>query len=214
MIVYLHGFASSPASKKARFFAERLRECGQQVEIPALDGGDFENLTITGQLAVIDETVRGRPVTLMGSSMGGYLAALYAARHKEVRRVVLMAPAFGFARRWLETLEPARREQWQRTGLLPFFHYGEGRERNVGYGLIEDGLRYEDEPAVTQPTLLFHGIDDTVVPVGLSERFARGRDNVEPHFLHSGHELVDRLDAMWSWMQTFLRVKPRGGDPL
>ena len=96
-ILYLHGFASSPASSKARFFAERMRAAGALIDIPDLAAGDFEHLTISGQLRVIERAAAGDPVALMGSSLGGYLAALYAARHPEVSRVVLLAPAFGFA---------------------------------------------------------------------------------------------------------------------
>ncbi len=39
--VYLHGFASSPGSRKARFFEERFRELGIGLEIPELVGGGF-----------------------------------------------------------------------------------------------------------------------------------------------------------------------------
>ena len=70
-ILYLHGFASSPASRKARFFAELLRAAGALVDIPDLAAGDFEHLTISGQLRVIERAAAGNPVALMGSSMGG-----------------------------------------------------------------------------------------------------------------------------------------------
>jgi predicted esterase YcpF (UPF0227 family) len=103
-IVYLHGFASGPSSKKARFFRERFAELGIGLEVPDLAEGKFEQLTITGQLQVIERTCRGEAVSLIGSSMGGYLAALYAAGHAEVERLVLMAPAFSFPTRWPETL--------------------------------------------------------------------------------------------------------------
>jgi len=56
-IIYLHGFASGPGSKKARYFTERLAECGVALEVPDLAEEDFENLTITGQLQVVDATV-------------------------------------------------------------------------------------------------------------------------------------------------------------
>ena len=57
--IYLHGFASGPLSGKAQFFRRRLAERGVNVEIPTLDQGDFENLTITRQLAVIERDARG-----------------------------------------------------------------------------------------------------------------------------------------------------------
>ena len=76
-IVYLHGFASGPSSSKAQFFRAKFAERGIAIEIPQLDQGHFEALTITGQLSVIDRTVGGDETILMGSSLGGYLAALY-----------------------------------------------------------------------------------------------------------------------------------------
>ncbi len=103
-IVYLHGFGSSPESTKARFFGARFREHGISINIPDLAEGDFEHLTISKQLDVVGRAAGGRPVVLMGSSMGGYLAALYAVRHLEVQSVVLLAPAFAFASRWEEWL--------------------------------------------------------------------------------------------------------------
>ncbi len=80
-VVYLHGFASGPQSSKAQFFRDRFAELGQAIAIPQLDEGDFEKLTITGQMRVIDEAVGGAPAILIGSSLGGYLAGLYASRH-------------------------------------------------------------------------------------------------------------------------------------
>src|SRR5450631_3167134 len=145
-ILYLHGFASSPASSKARFFAARLRAAGAQVEISDLAAGDFEHLTIGGQLRVIENAAAGDAVALIGSSLGGYLAALYAARHPEVSRVVLLAPAFGFARRWAERMGAAAVDAWRANGAVEVFHYGENRRRRLSYALLDDGFRYEDYP--------------------------------------------------------------------
>jgi len=211
-ILYLHGFASSPASSKARFFRERLTRAGFTVEVPDLAAGNFERLTITGQLEVIAGAAAGatagEPVTLIGSSMGGYLAALYAARRPETARVVLMAPAFGFARRWRERLGAAAVEEWKRTGALEVFHYGEGRNCKLGYGLLEDGERYEDYPEVTQPCLIFHGVHDDVVPAQYSRDFAAGRSNVRLELMDSGHDLLNVLDEMADGVDAFLGSGP------
>jgi hypothetical protein len=203
-ILYLHGFASSPASSKARFFCERLTRAGFAVEVPDLAAGDFEGLTLTGQLDVIAGAACGDAVTLIGSSMGGYLAALYAARRPETARVVLMAPAFGFAPRWCERLGAAAVEEWKRTGALQVFHYGEGRTCKLGYGLLEDGERYEDYPEVTQPCLIFHGVHDDVVPAQYSRDFAAGRSNVRLELMDSGHDLLNVLDVMANEVGAFL----------
>ncbi len=203
-IVYLHGFASSPASRKAAFFRDRFRERGVEIATPDLDGGDFEHLTITGQLSILDRAAGGRPASLIGSSMGGYLAALYAARHPEVSKLVLLAPAFAFPTRWPEALGAAAMEAWRRTGKRAVYHYASGAPRILDYALIEDGRRYEDFPDFRQPGLIFHGTGDDVVPSFLSEQFAASHPNVELRLMPSGHELTDVLDPMWEAIQTFL----------
>lgn len=202
--VYLHGFASGPFSRKAAYFQERFRDVGLPLEVPDLAEGNFEGLTITGQLAVLARAVRNEPVSLVGSSMGGYLAALYAARHPEVERLVLLAPAFGFARRWSESLGESQLEEWKRTRWLNVYHYADQKERRLGYQLIEDGLQYEDYPQFTQPALIFHGRQDTVVPASYSEEFAASHQNARLVLLDSGHELTDALDRIWSQARAFL----------
>src|SRR5437879_2958276 len=141
-LIYLHGFASGPMSSKAQFFRRRFEELGVEMRIPDLSEGNFEGLTISGQLRVIESTAAGEDVQLIGSSMGGYLAALYAARHPEVSRVALLAPAFGFARRWPLKLGKEALAEWRRTGWLPIYHYGDKVESRVGYGLLEDAGQY------------------------------------------------------------------------
>jgi pimeloyl-ACP methyl ester carboxylesterase len=203
-VIYLHGFASGPSSSKARYFRQRLEGAGFSVTVPDLAEGDFEGLTLSGQLDVIARAAAGGPAALMGSSMGGYLAALYAARHPEIERVVLLAPAFGFARRWAERMGDAAIEAWRREGTIDVFHYGEGRNRALRIGLLEDAAQYEDYPDVRQPCLIFHGIKDDVVPVRYSEEFAAARENVELHAVESGHELLNVLDTMGGRVEEFL----------
>ena len=203
-ILYLHGFASGPASKKARFFAGRLAEMGAALEVPDLSAGNFENLTIGGQLRVVEEAARGEAVSLIGSSLGGYLAALYAARHPEVEKLVLLAPAFCFPTRWPEVLGPQKMEEWRRTGKLPVFHYGAGAMRDLGLSILEESRQYEDYPAFTQPALIFHGSQDDVVPLELSRSFAGAHKNAGLCILNSNHELIDVLETIWTRTRTFL----------
>jgi pimeloyl-ACP methyl ester carboxylesterase len=202
MTIYLHGFASGPMSSKAQYFRRRFAELGVELQIPDLSAGNFENLTISGQLRVIERIAQGNDVRLIGSSMGGYLAALYAARHVEVSRLVLLAPAFGFARRWRAMLGTDKVEQWRRTGSLPFYHYGDKRERSVGYELLEDAEQYEDYPDVSQPVLIFHGRGDDVILAEYSRRFAELHPQTSLRVVDSGHELLNVFDQMWEEIRT------------
>jgi pimeloyl-ACP methyl ester carboxylesterase len=114
--LYLHGFASGPGSHKAAWFGTRLARHGIELEVPDLNAGDFPHLTLTRQMAVLDALLAGEPgpVTLIGSSFGGYLAALLAERDPRVARLVLLAPAFGFGE-LLESLFGVEiMAQWQR----------------------------------------------------------------------------------------------------
>jgi len=191
--VYLHGFASGPQSRKAQAFREALAGCGIDLEIPTLDESDFEHLTLSGQLRVIEKALAGAPCRLIGSSMGGYLAALYAAAHPEVDRLVLLAPAFGFQTRWREIHGEQAIEHWRETGWLPVYHYGAKELRRVHFGLYEDAGRFPSQPNVRQPTRIFHGVNDTVVPISFSRTFAADHPNSQLTELDSDHELLDAL---------------------
>ena len=209
-IIYLHGFASSPNSRKAKYFEDQFAANGITMITPALDGGDFEGLTISGQLAILESTIQdlgpaALPITLMGSSMGGYLATLYAARNPEsIDRLILMAPAFGFAPRWKEQLGGEALDNWRTSGALSVFHYGLMRETNLSYRLMEDAVTYEDYPNATQPAIIFHGMEDEVVPVAFAEEFTRLHPGTELHKLDSDHELIDALEYIGTHSLKFM----------
>jgi pimeloyl-ACP methyl ester carboxylesterase len=207
-LIYLHGFASGPSSGKAQWFRQRFAEHGIDLEIPQLVEGDFENLTISGQLRVIEITAKGEPVSLIGSSMGGYLAALYASRHPEVQKLVLMAPAFHFPQRWPDELGEEKTAAWKKSGRLEVFHYGEDRARHIGWQLIEDARKYDPEPPFQQPALIFHGTNDTVVLPEYSSAFASRHLNVRLRLLASDHQLTDVTQLMWEEMEPFLISAP------
>jgi pimeloyl-ACP methyl ester carboxylesterase len=196
-ILYLHGFASSPASRKASFFKEQLSQHGIDLTAPDLAEGDFRHLTITRQLEAADRAAGAGPVFLIGSSMGGYLAALYAARHPAVKGLILLAPAFHFREHWVEIMGTDRFTRWRETGETMVFHYGENREVPLSFELMEDAEKYEACPKFGQPCLIFHGTADTVVPVQYSEDFAAQHPNVELVTLQSGHEMTDVLGNIW-----------------
>jgi pimeloyl-ACP methyl ester carboxylesterase len=175
-ILYLHGFASSPASRKARFFCGKLRERGVQVDVPDLAEGDFEHLSITRQLDALDR-LAGQPTVLIGSSLGGYLATLYASQHPEIERLVLLAPAFDFYSLW---------------------------RRELGPDFMSDARRFDPFPAFAQPALVFHGNQDPIVPIESSVTFTEEHTNARLIRLDSGHGLTDVLDTIWRQSELFL----------
>lgn len=203
-IVYLHGFGSSPLSTKARYFERRFAQRGNAIQLPELDAGDFEKLTITGQLKILERSVNGNPAILVGSSLGGYLAALYASRHSNIERLILLAPALQFPSRWRRRFAASELERWKQQGALKFYHYGHKEERALGYQFVTDALQYPEEPDCRQPMLILHGRYDNVVPVEISQQYAAHHPNVMLRVVESGHELTDVLDRLWAETITFL----------
>jgi pimeloyl-ACP methyl ester carboxylesterase len=210
-VFYLHGFASSARSTKAAYVADRLGERGLALRCPDFNEPDFASLTMTRMLDRLSRELDGvdeRPVVLIGSSLGGTLAILAAARCADrVDRLVLMAPAVMFARPGHHLLPPERVDEWRRAGALSFFHYGFNEDRPLKYSFYEDTLRY-DACGVQfgQPALVFQGLRDASVDYRDVERFARARPNVRVSLVDDDHQLTSSLPRMWEEMTAFLEL--------
>jgi pimeloyl-ACP methyl ester carboxylesterase len=207
-VVYLHGFASSAASTKAGFFAERMREHGIALECPDFNAPDFRSLTMTrmlGQLASVLDT-SDAPAALIGSSLGGTLAVLAAERFAaRVDRLVLLAPAVMFAQPGHHLLPPERVAEWRARGSLPFFHYGFNEERLLDVGFYDDTVKYDAfHAAFSQPALIFQGLHDQSVACRTVESFAHTRPNATLSLLDDDHQLVKSLPRIWESVAPFL----------
>jgi predicted esterase YcpF (UPF0227 family) len=90
MIVYLHGFRSSPQSFKARVLADRLQKSGRGSEYycPQLPASPRQAIQLA---SAIVEQAQPDQITLIGSSLGGYYATWLAERFG--CRTVLLNPA-------------------------------------------------------------------------------------------------------------------------
>ncbi|WP_231957566.1 YqiA/YcfP family alpha/beta fold hydrolase, partial [Paraburkholderia tropica] len=92
MIVYLHGFRSSPQSFKARLLAARLAELGRADEwlCPTLPVSPDETIELV-EREIAQNARPGERITLLGSSLGGFFATQLAEKHGW--RAVLLNPA-------------------------------------------------------------------------------------------------------------------------
>lgn len=207
--IYLHGFASGPASTKCLYFSRRLQECGLSISAPDLNQPDFSRMTLTSQLKHVDAELKkanDRNVILIGSSMGGLLSTMRAGVD-QVRALVLLAPGFGLNRRWNELLGEEKLSTWKETGSILVFHYGADKELPLQYSFIEDARQYRSDGfKVSIPTLVFHGSRDETVPIEESHCFAMANaEHVELVELDDDHHLTVSLPQMWLRTFNFLQ---------
>ena len=201
-VVYLHGFASSPHSGKATYLGGRYRAEGIEFQAPDLNLPDFSTLTVTRMLEqtrVLLDAAK-TPVTLIGSSLGAFVAVHAAAKWPaKVERLVLMAPALDFSEEGLSGPGGADVNEWRRAGSIMVFHHSYGRMMPIHYDLYADARQYDASAVMLpMPVIVFQGRQDTAVDPASVERWARGRPNVTLHMLDDDHQLSGSREFIWA----------------
>lgn len=194
--IYLHGFASGPGSNKAKAFKKRFDELGISIHVPDLQQGDFENLTLTGQIELVQGIIdknKGQSFALIGSSMGGYLASLIAQTRESVQALFLMAPGFNFLNRWRKKLDISK----STDELIPVFHYRYNKEVRLNTYLFRDAETWESLPLDRKiPTFIVHGLHDETIDIEESRNFVRKKSFCSLKELDSDHGLLSCIDSI------------------
>jgi hypothetical protein len=180
LVILCHGFMSSKESSTNLALTEKLLSSG--IATCRFDffghnesSGKFQEMTLT---RCLDQAVgilhwsaqHGyRKRSLVGSSFGGQVAILMAARYPDLCAVALKCPVSDYPAIWQSRLEEGGMKQWRESGILSFATF-EGKAR-LEYPFYEDLLKYDTyhEAALIQsPTLIVHGDADVDVPVDQS----------------------------------------------
>jgi len=209
-VLFLHGFASSARSTKGAYFAQKFAALGMAFRCPDFNEPDFSALTMTRMLEQLDAELASErgPATLIGSSLGGTLAILAAARFAgRVDRLVLLAPAVMFGKSEDPVMSPERIEEWRLARTMRFFHHAYGEERSLHFRFYEDSLNYDAFNApFAQPTIVFQGLRDVSVDYRTVEQFARVRPNVTLSLVDDDHQLTASLPRIWNDVAPFLEL--------
>ncbi|RMG18826.1 MAG: alpha/beta fold hydrolase [Deltaproteobacteria bacterium] len=205
-LVYLHGFASAPSSEKARCYGPRLAALGFDVRIPDLNQPDFSGLTLSRNLRHTERALGDGPGVLVGSSLGGYTAALFAHLHPErVRALVLMAPALNMVSLLHRRYGTEAIESWRQRGSVPVEHPYLPGPATLSYAFLEDAQRWARlRPRPRCPTLVLHGRHDAEVPIEGSRRLAAELPHIELVTFEAGHALTEVLEPVWERIAAFL----------
>lgn len=205
--LYLHGFGSDRHSDKGVELRRRLAAARIDLELLDLNVPSFETQTYSAILNHLDDVDRSTPsgtrLRLGGSSMGGYLAARFTELHpRRVERLFLLCPGFDLTARWPLLLGHDAFARWEQEGTLPI--EGAGLSRPLHWRFVEDSREHPAYPEVGCPTLIFHGVQDEIVPIECSRRYAAGRDNVRLIELDDDHRLLDSVDRIARELLGFL----------
>ena len=173
-ILLCHGMMSSREGTKQRAFAHALEESGFSVirfdfSFCGESEGRFEEITFAQEVDDLRSAVTwargqgGIPVGLLGSSMGGAVAILYARGDPSIRALVTLA-AVGVPSRLAERMDDlkSKTQAWKDEG------YRLGAEGEPGERFLEDARRQDVLDAargLSVPLLVLHGEADEVVPV-------------------------------------------------
>lgn len=211
-LFWLGGFKSDMKGTKAaaldRWAEENGRACVRfDYSGHGESGGEFSDGTISRwlmeSLAVYSAFCQG-PQVAIGSSMGGWLALLLAARLRELKAsaplagMVLIAPAVDFTEElmWKQFPDTIKRELEEKGVWMRPSEYSEG-PYPITRGLIEDGrknLLLDGLIETGCPVHILQGVKDPDVPwrhaLELVSRFAR--DDVVLTLIKDGDHRLSR----------------------
>lgn len=218
-VVLCHGMESTKDGTKHQALAARLPTLGYaclrfDFSYVGESEGRFEDLTISGEvedLAGACDTLWAEGVTrigLVGSSLGGAVAVVYAGAEPRVDALVTFAavarPAGIVAR-----MDPAAVDAWRRRG------YREESTGRLGRAFLDDLERVDVLGAARRTraaTLVLHGEADRVVPVddayALFEALPEPKElAVTPgcdHRYSAPAHLAELLDRTVAWTRAHL----------
>lgn len=208
--IYLHGFASGPGSQKACIFKNNFDKFNLSITIPDLQQGDFENMTLTKQISLVQNIIDGNPgvdVALIGSSMGAYIAALIAETRKEIKALYLMAPGFNFFNRWMENMGWDKNSLFTTPDFIQVYHYSYNREVSLNTNMFRDAVKW-DSLFLTRniPIRIVHGLHDETVSIQESRDFSGSRPWCQIKELDSDHGLLSCIDWIVEDCMKFFRL--------
>ncbi len=172
-VILCHGMESDKESEKLVFLGRELAR--QNILTLRFDfayvgesSGKFEDITYSGEvddLRAAHKLVRGHcagKIAILGSSMGGTVALMFAAEERDVAALVTVSAPLYPGKFPHRILDAAQLRDWRERG----FTFYNGNRLNVS--LLEDLERIDVRASarkVSCPVLILHGDADGVVPV-------------------------------------------------
>ncbi len=181
--LFLHGLLSDAEGDKSITLwnqAEQYHRSWVRFDMRAhgRSDGTFDEFTISRALEdvrLVLSLFPDRPKILVGSSMGGWVAAQLATEKQlNITGAVLIAPAFSFMMQLFFQVQPHERQQWIKQGHWTFKSDEMEDDFTLSYNAVVDSKPYDlmGKPVnYGCPIRILHGKLDDVVPAMQSVEF-------------------------------------------
>jgi len=220
-ILFITGFLSRRWGNKSKALAEWCREsdwgfCCYDVRGFGDSEGRFTDYTLSDWIAdargVLDHIKTGPPLTIVGNSLGGWIAWLMAQEFSAVEELILIAPAFNMMGVRAKSIDPERQHAWYRAGWMPWDDDPAHKDWLLSWKWVAESEAYWktsfDRLRGVKTTIL-HGLQDSAIQPQGSSRFVETlllRDPEFPvslHLVQGDHRLSspDHLDLFQRLLQ-------------
>ncbi|MFO0775208.1 MAG: alpha/beta fold hydrolase [Nitrospiraceae bacterium] len=175
-ILFITGFLSKRWGTKSTAIAQWCCEqgwafCCYDVRGFGESDGAFTDYTLSDWVsdarAVVTSLCEGgSPITIVGNSLGGWIAWLIAQEFAIVDELILIAPAFNMMGERAKTIAPERRRMWQVSGWMPWDDDPLHLDWPLAWKWVEESEAYWAGSFDTLrhvPTTIVHGEHDVVI---------------------------------------------------
>jgi pimeloyl-ACP methyl ester carboxylesterase len=218
-ILFITGFLSKRWGNKSKALAQWCQEkgwgfCCYDVRGFGDSDGQFTDYTLSNWIAdartVLESIKDGPPVTIVGNSLGSWIAWLVAQEFPIVEELILIAPAFNMMGERAKTISKERLHDWHTAGWMPWDDDPLHKDWSLSWKWVEESEQYWDKTfdnVRRMKTTILHGLQDTVIMPEGSRRFADELLRRDPSFpldlqlipgdhRLSGHEHLDLFQRL------------------
>jgi uncharacterized protein len=175
-VLCITGFLSKRWGNKSKALAQWCTEAGWGFCCYDVRGfgdseGTFTDYTLSDWIAdartVISVLKKSpEPLTIVGNSLGGWIAWLMAQQHEHIERLILIAPAFNMMGVRAKTIAPERRHDWHSGGWMPWDDDPLHCDWPLSWKWVEESEAYwasSFNHLRQVRTTILHGTGDTVI---------------------------------------------------
>jgi pimeloyl-ACP methyl ester carboxylesterase len=182
-ILFITGFLSKRWGNKSKSLVQWCQEKGWEFCCYDVRGfgdsdGNFTDYTLSDWIAdartVLSMLSNGTPVTIVGNSLGGWIAWLLAQEYEQIERLVLVAPAFNMMGVRARSISEERQHTWHTAGWMPWDDDPLHRDWPLSWKWVEESEAYWKTTFNRLRhvhTTILHGLQDRVILPGGSQQF-------------------------------------------